>query len=77
MTGHELRVLRALRQGPLYEGTFGLVLAMPAKDVRKRLRSLERQGYVAASIQNNARGPVAPTWRLTERGEEIVEAMTP
>jgi len=73
MTGHELRVLRALRPGPLYEGSFGLVLAMPAPDVRRRLRSLKRQGYVDARVQRAS----APTWELTDAGREIVEAMTP
>lgn len=74
MTGHELRVLRALRSGPLYEGAFGLVLAMPAKDVRRLLRTLQKQGYVDGYIEPIAD---APTWELTESGKEIVEAMTP
>lgn len=74
MTGHELRILRALRNGRLYEGAFGLVLAMPAKDVRRRLRGLEKQGYVKARA---LRFSDAPTWELTESGREIVEAMTP
>lgn len=74
MTGHELRILRALRRGPMYEGAFGLVLSMPAKDVRRRLRGLRKQGYVASYIESISN---APTWELTEKGKEIVEAMTP
>ena len=74
MTGNELRVLRALRRGPLYEGAFGLVLAMPAKDVRRRLRLLQKHGYVTGYIESISN---APTWELTESGREIVEAMTP
>jgi DNA-binding MarR family transcriptional regulator len=73
VTGKELRVLRALRRGPLYEGSFGLVLAMPLADVRKQLRALQRQGYVTAKSMRVS----APTWELTESGREIVEAMTP
>jgi hypothetical protein len=74
MTGKQLRVLRALRRGPLYEGAFGLVLAMPAKDVRRQLRLLQKQGYVNGYFTSIAQ---APSWELTDAGREIVEAMTP
>lgn len=72
MTGHELRVLRALQRGPLYEGAFALVCAVPAKKVRSSLRSLVRQGYVEIAEEI---GP--QTYRITEKGEEMREAMTP
>lgn len=72
VTGHELRILRVLARGPLYEGTFALVCAVPAKKVRSSLRSLTRQGFVEIAEEI---GP--QTYRLTEAGEEIRAAMTP
>lgn len=74
MTGHQLRILRALRRGPMYEGAIGMVLSMRAKDVRQRLRILQKQDYVQGYVLEDAD---APTWELTESGKEIVEAMTP
>ena len=74
MTGRELRILRALARGPLYEGALPIMLpgANNSAQIRAALRSLERQGYVERAPEL---GPL--TWRITEAGLEIKEAMTP
>lgn len=72
MTGHELRVLRALRDGPLYRPALELVLSITETQSRALTGSLLRQGYVEIATDV---GPA--TYRLTESGVEIVEAMTP
>lgn len=72
MTGQELRVLRTLRRGPLYRPTLELVLSLTEAQSRKTTGSLMRQGYIEIATDI---GPA--TYRLTNEGEEIVEAMTP
>lgn len=72
MTGHELRVLRALRRGPLYRPALETILGLTETQSRKMTGSLMRQGFVEIATDI---GPA--TYRLTSAGEEIVEAMTP
>lgn len=76
MTGHQLRLLRALRRGPLYEGAAALVIGKTPAHTRRLLRDLNRQGYVTGHL-NLAAPTAAPTWELTDAGRETVEAMTP
>ena len=68
MTGHELRLLRALRRGPIYAGALELMTGIPDRQARTCARRLKARGYVARDGE---------TFRITEAGEEIVAAMTP
>jgi hypothetical protein len=72
MTGKELRVLRALRRGPLYRPALELTLSLTEPESRRITGSLLKQGFVEIAVDV---GPA--TYQLTTAGEEIVEAMTP
>lgn len=72
MTGHELRVLRALKRGPLYRPALEMILGLSETQSRKLTGSLMKQGLVELATDI---GPA--TYRLTAAGEEMREAMTP
>jgi hypothetical protein len=74
MSGRELRVLRLLSRGPLYEGAFEIMLPDDSKKVRQAARSLVRQGYADACPMSEG---AAPTYFLTAAGRSLAEAMTP
>lgn len=62
----QVRILRALRSGPLYEGALALVVGCGDRGLYKALRELERKGSIERAVGEPW------TWRLkgTERCPE-------
>ena len=56
---NEARIVRALRDGPLYEGTLALVVG-ESREFRRALRKLQQAGRIERCVPEHPQ-----SWRLT------------